>query len=127
MVSSRIQGIEVRRASGILAGIGGLPAHLAAPEMPDLSVLAGEDRKAGHVFVLGADIVAGVFAAGIGEHFQIGPAPQCLGLQIRLIGERAIITKATRSSMSAIFFSQVAMKDVQLGHKFLRAGPNMKL
>src|SRR5690349_16200419 len=60
------EGIEIGAAARVLAGVGHGGTHFAGVEMADHAVAAGEDTEAGNVGVVGIDVGAGVFAAGVG-------------------------------------------------------------
>src|SRR6185437_6669995 len=60
--------------AGVLAGVGGLGAHLAAPEVADDAVAAGEDVEGGGVAVFGVDVGAGVVALRVGVESKVLPA-----------------------------------------------------
>src|SRR4051794_819498 len=65
-------GIRSGAPGGSWPGVGAGGAHLAAPEVTDCAVAAGEDVEGRDVRILGADVVAGVGPA----HVRIEPEPR---------------------------------------------------
>ena len=74
---------KVGGAAGVLTGVGGLAGHLAAPEMADGAVAAGEDVEGRDVRAVrqNAVIVAGVVAVKVAVEFQVLPPALPLPVQ----------------------------------------------
>lgn len=79
-VEDRPERIEVGRAAWILLGVGHRGAHLAGPEMPDRAVALREHAVAGHIGIVGANVVARVIAGDVREDFVSCPATRSLCL-----------------------------------------------
>jgi hypothetical protein len=80
-VKDRPQGVDVRGSARVLAGVGHLAAHLAAPEVADCAIAASEDIEAGDIAIVGVDVGAGVVAFAVGVDLQVLPATFFLELE----------------------------------------------